>query len=128
MNSVPVSLDHSILQTFINIGGHNYRVACAGGWEEEQVFLVRIFFLNTPHTRILRFRFLAGGNGVSLLWEEVPSLKNSLAFVLDMKMAAVPFQNRVLHFTDKMVLPVLGIATGNTKNEQNGNVNRKENQ
>ena len=128
LNSVPVSLDHSILQTFINIGGHNYRVACAGGWEEEQVFLVRIFFLNTPHTRILRFRFLAGGNGVSLLWEEAPSLKNSLAFVLDMKMAAVPFQNRVLHFTDKMVLPVLGIATGNTKNEQNGNVNRKENQ
>lgn len=110
LNSVPAPLGGDSAQTVINIGGRNYQVACSGGWEDNQTFLVRICFLNTPHTRILRFRFSEGGHKVCLLLDEIPSLKNSLAFVLDMKMASLPFQNRILHLTGKMGLSIHGTA------------------
>ncbi len=108
LNSVPVSLDGRPVQSNISIGGHHYRVCCTGGWPEENLFELRMYFINTPHLRILRFRFFGSCAGVTLSLDESPSLKNSLGFVLDMKMAALPFQDRILHFTDKLVLPVTG--------------------
>lgn len=109
LNSIPITLEGGCAYSKINIDGHSYRVACHGSWLDEANFEVAMYFINTPHARLLRFHFLLNGEGVTLHFDEIPTLKNALNFVFDMKMASVPFQNRVLHFTDRMVLPVTGL-------------------
>lgn len=112
LNAVGVELYGGAAYSNINIGGHSYRVACSGRWTAPFHLEVRFYFVNTPHMRLLQFRFFADANAVVLRFDEVPTLKDSLAFVFDMKIATIPFEKRVLHFTDKMALPVIGITRG----------------
>ncbi len=110
LNSVPVAVGGGkCAYSFINIGGHSYQVACYGRWKKDGHFEIRMYFVNTPHARIMDIRFLLNGEGIQIHFDELPTLKNSLGFVFDMKMVSVPFQGQVLNLTEKMVLPVSGL-------------------
>ena len=111
LNSLVIPLDGGFSQSSLLLSGNRYDVACSGGWINANTFELEVYFIHTPHKRIWQIQFLHGGDSAIVTNDELPTLRDSLGFAFDMKMASAPehLEKQALRFCEKVQLPVIAI-------------------
>ncbi len=113
LNSLVIPLDGTFSRSSLLLSGNRYDIACGGGWNHENNFEIDVYFINTPHKRTLQFEFPLGGDSAVVTNDELPTLRDSLGFAFDMKMASAPepLEKQALRFCEKIQLPVIAIPS-----------------
>ncbi|MDD6174444.1 MAG: serine hydrolase [Firmicutes bacterium] len=111
LNSIVIPMDGSFAYSSLLLSEKRYDVASCGRWKDENTFEIEIYFIHTPHKRILNIQFPLGADSAVVTNDELPTLRDSLGFAFDMKMASAPekLENQALRFCEKIQLPVIAI-------------------
>ena len=113
LNSLVIPLDGTFARSSLLLSGKRYDVASCGHWKEENTFVLEVYFIHTPHKRIWNIQFPLGGDSAVVTNDELPTLRDSLGFAFDMKMASAPEQleKQALRFCEKIQLPVIALPS-----------------
>ncbi len=113
LNSLVIPFDGTFARSSLLLSGKRYDVASCGRWKDETTFTMEVHFIHTPHKRIWNIQFPLGGDSAVVTNDELPTLRDSLGFAFDMKMASAPEQleKQVLRFCEKIQLPVIAIPS-----------------